>query len=78
MILNSFVQSNILENTSFIRRITMTPSGVIYNLKEPEMNNRLIRQNTKYIDYFIRATFLDDNMSKPKNIYYISTQLFRN
>lgn len=44
-----------------IRRFNITPSGVIYNLKEPEMSNRLIRQNKDFIDNFARATFIDDD-----------------
>ena len=70
------VETNL--NLSNIRRLTITPSGVIYNIIEPEMSNRVLRQYKEYDDSFIRINFQDDNYNLALNMKYISKKLFRN
>ncbi|KAL4432702.1 hypothetical protein ABPG74_011523 [Tetrahymena malaccensis] len=54
------------------RRISITPSGLIYNLKELELSNRVLRIFQDSTDQFIRATFQDDSLENARHMKYIS------
>lgn len=38
------------ENISFVRRVNLTPSGLLYQNKQPEMSNRVLRKYSNIID----------------------------
>lgn len=42
------------DHIEFIKRITITPSGPIYSLQDPEMSNRLLRMFQSVKECFIR------------------------
>lgn len=43
-----------------IRRVRLTPSGFLFDYKQPEMTNRLIRNYIGHADNFLRLTVEDD------------------
>ncbi|KAL4479119.1 hypothetical protein ABPG72_008949 [Tetrahymena utriculariae] len=54
------------------RRVSITPSGLIYNLKELELSNRVLRIFQDSTDQFIRGTFQDDSLENAKHMKYVS------
>ncbi|EAS06076.2 RNA-dependent RNA polymerase RdRP2 (macronuclear) [Tetrahymena thermophila SB210] len=54
------------------RRVSITPSGLIYNLKELELSNRVLRIFQDSTDSFIRGTFQDDSLENAKHMKYVS------
>ena len=65
------------DKISFVRRCILTPSGPVYNIKEPEMSNRLLREFSRESEFMMRASFLDDNLDYARNMRFITDKLFR-
>lgn len=59
------------------RKLTLTPSGVLFGVKEPEMSNRVLRKYEKYLDLFMRMKFSDDDMDDTKNMRFVIYKYFK-
>ena len=59
------------------RKISLTPSGVSYSLKEPEMSNRVLRKYQEDLDLFLRVKFADDDMDDTKNMKFVIYRFFK-
>jgi RNA-dependent RNA polymerase len=62
---------------TFIRSISITPSGFIYSIKEPEMTNKVLRRFASIQDSFIRVHFEDENMAMLKNMKFVCEVFFK-
>jgi len=63
------------ENVELIRKLQLTPSGLLYDFKNPEMSSQLLRQFKKYGDNeleFMRLRLQDDDGSMIHNMQHIS------
>lgn len=60
------VESKMREETSHvkIRRLMVTPTKVYFIGPDLEMSNRVTRQYSKYIDNFLRVTFVEEDMNE--------------
>ncbi|XP_042496044.1 probable RNA-dependent RNA polymerase 1 isoform X2 [Macadamia integrifolia] len=52
----------------YVRRVQITPSKVYFCGPEVNVSNRVLRNYSKYIDNFIRVSFVDENLD---NLYSI-------
>ena len=59
------------------RKISLTPSGILFNLKEPEMSNRVLRKYKDDLDLFLRVKFADDDLDDTKNMKYVIYKYFK-
>lgn len=58
-------------------KITLTPSGIIYSQKEPEMSNRVLRKYEKDLNFFLRVKFADDDLDDTKNMKFVIYKYFK-
>ena len=59
------------------RKITVTPSGIVFDLKEKEMSNRILRKYQENLSRFLRVKFADDNLEEIRSMKYVVDRHFR-
>lgn len=59
------------------RKVTLTPSGVLFGIKEPEMSNRVLRKYEEFLDLFMRIKFSDDDLDDTKNMRFVIYKYFK-
>lgn len=59
------------------RKITITPSGTLFSLKEKEMSNRILRKYKNNLSNFLRVKFADDNLQDTKSMKFVVDKNFR-
>lgn len=59
------------------RKVTITPSGPLFGLKEIEFSNRVLRKYANNLDGFLRIRFADDNMQDSRNMKHVVNHFFR-
>nr|QZA51933.1 RNA-dependent RNA polymerase 4 [Paramecium bursaria] len=59
-----------------IRRISLTPSGIMYHFKLPEQSNLVQRIFKDHLDCFLRLNFEDENLTPIFNMQYVCQYFF--
>ena len=59
------------------RKVTITPSGPLFGMKEIEFSNRILRKYANNLDGFMRIRFADDNMQDSRNMKHVVNHFFR-
>ncbi|CAD8125247.1 unnamed protein product [Paramecium sonneborni] len=62
---------------AMIKRVSLTPSGYLYNIKLPEESSVIIRQYYDQLNNFIRLHFEDENMEAIHGHYFITDYYFK-
>lgn len=65
------------KSLAMIKRVSLTPSGYIYNVKLPEETSSIIRDNFEKLDYFIRLHFEDENMETIHGVQYVTDYFYQ-
>ncbi|CAD8123706.1 unnamed protein product [Paramecium sonneborni] len=63
---------------AYTRRVSMTPSGLLYFNKQPEVTSGILRQHYNIVDYFLRVHYEDENQDIVLNIPYITQSYYYN
>lgn len=64
-------------NLAYIKRVALTPSGYVYNIKLPEETSIIIRDYYKYLNCFIRLHFEDENLETIHGLQYITDYFYK-
>ncbi|CAK68074.1 unnamed protein product (macronuclear) [Paramecium tetraurelia] len=62
----------------YTRRVSMTPSGILYFNKQPEVTSGILRQHYNIVEYFLRVHYEDENQDMVLNIPYITQTYYYN
>ncbi|CAK92037.1 unnamed protein product (macronuclear) [Paramecium tetraurelia] len=71
------IDQNEQKRVAMIKRVSLTPSGYIFNLKLPEETSEIIRQYYNQLDNFIRLHFEDENLETIHGHHYITEYYFK-
>ncbi|CAD8165052.1 unnamed protein product [Paramecium pentaurelia] len=63
---------------AYTRRVSMTPSGILYFNKQPEVTSGILRQHYNIVEYFLRVHYEDENQDIVLNIPYITQSYYYN
>ncbi|CAD8212997.1 unnamed protein product [Paramecium octaurelia] len=63
---------------AYTRRVSMTPSGILYFNKQPEVTSGILRQHYNIVEYFLRVHYEDENQDMVLNIPYITQTYYYN
>ncbi|CAD8126681.1 unnamed protein product [Paramecium sonneborni] len=62
---------------ALIKRVSLTPSGYLYNIKLPEETSVIIRQYFDQLNNFIRLHFEDENLETIHGHHYITEYFYK-
>lgn len=60
-----------------IKRVSLTPSGYLFNIKLPEETSVIIREYYNKLNNFIRLHFEDENLETIHGHHYITEYFFK-
>lgn len=61
----------------YIFRVSLTPSGYLFDPPTPEMKGRLLKEYSNEAEFFLRVSIQEENLTDLKNQKYITKMLFR-
>lgn len=68
--------SNGLEHMSYTKRVTITPSSVLFRCEEPELSNAVLRRFKDQNPNFLRVNFCDEMQEGTKKMKYVAIKRF--
>lgn len=65
------------ELISYVFRLSLTPSGYLFDPPTPEMKGRLLKEYSNEVELFLRVSIQEENLTDLKNQKYITRMIFR-